>query len=96
MLDANQDILEKKRDTMVIFSMDVRALYPSLDIEVICEAVVGVILTSKLQVKNLNAKEMCKYLAITLDKEEIEKRNLGSHIRSRTVNWRERQRRSQP
>ena len=85
MLDANQVLKEEKVQDPVVFSMDVKALYPSLDIDDMLEAVT-------VKYKDINCKELSTYLAIMVAKEELSERSLLEHIPRRTVEMEGRQR----
>ena len=83
-LDANI-VIQEGWLKVEVFSMDVSALYPSLHIDDILEAVMQLILESDISVECLDTKEMGKYLAVMLEQEEIEARGLVPHIPRRTV-----------
>ena len=63
-LEANLKIKEGKIEDVEVFSMDVDALYPSLHIDDILEAVYSTIMESDIDMENINLEEMCKYLAV--------------------------------
>ena len=84
-LDTNIIIKERKLEKVDVFSMDVSALYPSLHMDDILEAVMLLITKSQIMVDNLDTKEMGKYLSVVMEQEEIEARGLGPHIPRRTV-----------
>ena len=92
MLDANQVLKEEKVQDPVVFSMDVKALYPSLDLGDMLEAVTVLVEGSRLEYKDINCKELSTYLAIMVAKEELSERGLLEHIPRRTVEMEGRQR----
>ena len=59
-----------------IFSMDVRALYPSLNHEDVLECVMDMMERSSHSLEIIDKKEMCKYLAIILGDDEIKNKRL--------------------
>ncbi len=67
---------EDERKKCRIISMDVKALYPSMDWEEIIVALREMIEGSERDVEDVNWHELGKYLAVTLDKGVIEKEGL--------------------
>ena len=67
---------EEQRKACRILSMDVKALYPSMDWEEIIVALREMIEGSERDVEDVDWHELGKYLAVTLEKEVIEKEGL--------------------
>ena len=91
-LDANIRIKEEKIPDPVVFSMDVKALYPSLDLEDISEAVMTMVEETELGMEDIDIRHLATYLAAILSKEEQEQRGVTSHLPRRTVELEGRQR----
>ena len=70
-LDANLKIKEEEITDPVVFSMDVDALYPSLDIEDISDAVMTMVEETELGMEDVDVKHLATYLAVMLTKDEI-------------------------
>ena len=70
--DANEKTNNggEDEDEVVLISQDVRALYPSLDIQDITEAVREAMMETKLTFDNVDMKTVGKYLAINMSKKE--------------------------
>ena len=85
MEEANEYIERMEIEDTVIFSTDVKALYPSLDLEDVLEAVEKVVIESEYEFQNVDEKEMAKYLKIVVTKEELERRGLLGHMPRRRV-----------
>ena len=85
MEDANEEIERLEIEDAVIFSTDVKALYPSLDLDDVLEAVEKVVIESKYELENVDVKELAKYLKIVVTKEELERRRLTAHLPRRAV-----------
>ena len=76
--------LEKEtREKCCIISMDVRALYPSMEWKEIVNAVREMIENSEKEVENVDWTELGKYLAVTMSDEQIEKEGLRKVIPQR-------------
>ena len=67
---------EGVRKKCKILSMDVKALYPSMDWEEIVLALREMIEESEREIEDVDWHELGKYIAVTLDKEEVEKEGL--------------------
>ena len=67
----------------VIGSMDVKALYPSIDIDFAVDKCVEMIIESGLKFENVNNDELGLYLSLTVDKRELEKENLSDYSAQR-------------
>ena len=72
---------EKKK--CAIMSMDVKALYPSMEWNEIIVAVKEMVENSKEVVRNVDYEEVGKYLAVTMSKEEIDSEGLSNVIPKR-------------
>ncbi len=75
---------ERERKECGVISMDVKALYPSMDWSEIMKAVREMIESSEKQVEDVDWVEISRYLAITMTKEEIEKEGLQKVIPRRS------------
>ena len=73
------------RKSSTVISMDVKALYPSMDWKEIITSVKEMIKNSKDEVKNVDYEEVGKYLAVTMTKEEITKEGLTEVIPERKI-----------
>ena len=69
----------------VIFSMDVKALYPSLRTPSCCRAVKEMIMKSDLEMRNIDYWEACKYVSVFYSVEEIENEGLSNVIPKRKL-----------
>jgi hypothetical protein len=65
-----------RRGNLVVISQDVKALYPSLDWDVVIEIVGKLIEETDVKFENMDYRVLGKYLAIHLTPEEITKNNL--------------------
>ena len=83
--DANVKMEDgiQEDEELVIFSQDVIALYPSLDIDDITESVRKAVMDTKVSFKNIDMETVGKYLAIHMTKEEQKKLNIVSCIPDR-------------
>ena len=83
--DANEKTNNggEDEDEVVLISQDVRALYPSLDIQDITEAVREAMMETKLTFDNVDMKTVGKYLAINMSKKEQKSLNIVSCIPTR-------------
>jgi hypothetical protein len=68
---------------MNIISMDVKALYPSIDIREVAAVVRQIYQESKLEIDGVNWEEACKYLALLIKPEEITTMGLTEVIQKR-------------
>ena len=80
--------LNKNKDlkNAIIGSMDVDALYPSIDIEFSVDKCVELILESGIQFKELNTDELGLYLILTENPENLERNNLLQYCPTRKTN----------
>ena len=67
----------------IIGSMDVKALYPSIDIDFAVEKCVEVITTSEVTFNNIDTDELGLYLALTVSKYELAKEKLAEYSATR-------------
>ena len=97
-LESNRDIRRRAEEdetfreairNLTILSMDVERLYPSLKIEEVCpilyEMLVKLQEDGKLQVMDVDWREVGKYLVITCSKEELKELKLLTAIPKRAV-----------
>ena len=63
--------------------MDVKALYPSIDIDFATEKCVDMITESDTSFDNINADELGLYLALTVDKDELTREDLAKYSAKR-------------
>ena len=86
--DADPVFRERVKE-LVVLSMDVCALYPSLRIEEVVKILYEMILKAqeegKLKLEDVNWLEVGKYLAITCSKEELVKCKIVSAVPKRSV-----------
>ena len=83
------------KEACKIISMDVKALYPSMEWEEIIKSVREMIEGSDMEIENVDWKEVGKYLAVSMTKEEIEREGLrkvvperkGENLRKITVSY---------
>ena len=71
-----------KRDdinNLVIFSMDISAFYPSLDIAVCAETAAKMWYASGMKL-NLDVEELSLYLAVTASRDKLEELGLGDLV----------------
>ena len=67
---------KRVREKCVVLSMDVKALYPSMQWDDIVVAVKEMIEKSELEIDNLDWREVGKYIAVMVPEEIIEKEGL--------------------
>ena len=82
--EYNNDDPEIRKECAVI-SMDVKALYPSMEWEETIIAVRELIEESEEGIQNVNYSEVGKYLAVTLTKEEIAREGLEHVVPKRKI-----------
>ena len=75
---------EEKKQCEVI-SMDVKALYPSMEWEEVITSVKELIENSQEEAKNVDYEEVGRYLAVTMDKDRIVNEGLSHVIPERKV-----------
>ena len=78
----NEEEEEVKRECRVL-SMDVKALYPSMEWREIGIAVKKMVESCEKDIQDVDWKEVGKYLATTLTKEEKEKEGLRHVVQKR-------------
>ena len=80
----NSETLTETKLKCIIFSMDVKALFPSLRIEACMKAVTELIEKSDISEENIDWWEAAKYVAVFYTAKEIEEKGLKSVIPTRT------------
>ena len=73
------------REQCCVISMDVKALYPSMEWLEIMTAVREMVENSSEDIENVNWYELGKYLAVTMEPEEIEREGLRNVVPMRKV-----------
>ena len=89
--NSTEDMLSRVReinetvnlDNCVIGSMDVKALYPSIDIDFATEKCVDMITENDTSFDNINTDELGLYLALTVDKDELARADLTKYSATR-------------
>ena len=71
---------------IVVGSADVKALYPSLEINHTAKIVAEVFYKSDYSVKEIDKRELSLYLALNLKKEELQKENISKYCYKRKSN----------
>jgi len=69
---TNINIKSKKDIEYILFSMDVKALYPSLNIEETANLVYNVLLNSEIVIEEVDMTELGQYLRVVLTEKDIE------------------------
>ena len=67
----------------IIGSMDVKALYPSIDIDFAVEKCVEMIIESGVTFENVDTDELGLYLSLAAEEEELEKEKLSGYCATR-------------
>ena len=89
--NSTEDMLSRVREVnetvdlknCIIGSMDVKALYPSIDIDFATEKCVEMITESDTKFDNINTDELGLYLALTVDKDELARADLTKYSATR-------------
>ena len=63
---------QQERKDVVIFSMDVKALYPNIQVDNTVEAVRELVQDTAVQFRSINFTELARYLPVTVDEKAIE------------------------
>ena len=84
-MDANSRIKEEKMTNIMVFSMNVDALFPSMNLEDVLDTIRELFLDTDLQVKVEDDKLLAQYLTVLVSKEELAERGLAGVIPRRTV-----------
>ena len=80
MMAAFQDVNNKGiKNEILVGSADVKALYPSLEINHTAQIVSEVFLESEYDIKEINNRELSLYLAVNLTQEELKKENVSQY-----------------
>ena len=80
--ELNNSRSERKGE-IVVGSLDVKALYPSLDVDHAAEIVEKMLLESDLEFDGINSKELGLYLSLTYDERDLETMNIKEYCPSR-------------
>ena len=80
--EFNMDEISKRMECEV-FSMDVKTLYPSLDIDRTAHAVEEVILESEVRFHEIDEVELARYIAVTVNETEIQRRQMSDVVMTR-------------
>ena len=83
--DTNKILEREGVEDANLFSMDVEALYPNMDEEDMIEAIQELVEESEIEVENVDGKELAKYIAVMIEKKEIEGRGLANIVPTKTV-----------
>ena len=75
-----------ERQDIVVYSMDVKALYPSLDIRRTSEAVMALIEKSSVVFKEIDYTELSRFLAVSVDEKIVEDHGLQEVTMRRRYN----------
>ena len=67
----------------IIGSMDVKALYPSIDIDFATEKCVEMIQKREVSFRNVNSKELGLYLSLTMSEKELEEAGIRKYYAKR-------------
>ena len=85
MAAIHEEVNSKNIKTEILVgSADVKALYPSLDIDHTAEIVAEMFFESEYQIKEVDARELSLYLALNMKTSEIEKENIKEYCHFRT------------
>ena len=92
--DLNQELAQEMEDTnsdcskeeIIVGSMDVKSLYPSIDIEEATQTVKRLVTKYYHTMENINAKEAARYLALALTEDRVEKLGLEEILPARKTN----------
>ena len=89
--NSTEDMLSRVRrvnetvdlSNCIIGSMDVKALYPSIDIDFAVEKCVEMIIESGVTFENVDTDELGLYLSLVAEEEELEKEKLSGYCATR-------------
>ena len=76
-VDALPEDLQDYSLPMVVVGSDVEALYPSLDVDRVCEMIYGAVMNSKIKWNNVDYREAARYIALNWSAEEQPKESLA-------------------
>ena len=76
---------ERWDEEVIIFSKDVKALYPSLDHQDVMEAVKRAMIETPMKFANIDWKEAAKYLVVNMSEEELRAKRVWSCIPERVT-----------
>ena len=71
------------QDEVIIGSLDVKALYPSLDIDATADVVVETFVNSEFEVEGVDSQELGLYLAVNLPRMELVRRGIANYCHTR-------------
>ena len=74
------------KGNLVIGSLDVKALYPSLDIEAAIEIMSQTFVNSDFEVESINTSELGLYLAVNTSKKALDQLGFGDYCPTRRHN----------
>ena len=84
MMAAFEEVNSKETENEILVgSADVKALYPSLEIDHTAQIVSEEFNSSQYEVKEIDSRELSLYLAINLTPEELEKENISKYCHKR-------------
>ena len=72
-------------DKVTIMSMDASALFPSLHLQDILDGIWRLVMDTSLELKNIDFKEVAKYLVVSYDIGDLQKVNIVSCLPKRQV-----------
>ena len=73
------------QEDTVVGSLDVKALYPSIEIDFATEKCVEMIQKSQVNFKNVNTEELGLYLSLTMSEKELEEAGIRKHCAKRKI-----------
>ena len=80
------NLSDLERKGICIFSMDAKALYPSLEIVRTSKVIGEIIRESTIELKNVDTTELARYLSYLLDERKIEQYGLDELVMRRRTN----------
>ena len=81
--------VEEEQKSFTLFSMDVHALYPSLDHEDVINCIEELVLRSNVKIEVKNKRELVKYIAVMVSEEEQSEKGLRESVPVRAVGGRD-------
>ena len=67
------------QDEVIIGSLDIKALYPSLDIDATADVVIDTSVESEFEVEGVYSQELGLYLAVNIPRVELVKRGIANY-----------------
>ena len=86
--ECNDRLEVGEQKLYTLFSMDVAALYPSIDHRDISECIEELVLRSSAKIEVKNKRELAKYIAVMVDEQEIMGKGLQNSIPTRNIEGR--------